>query len=132
MLNSLRHCIIRTMSTTPSASASSSSASQRAFSATSAQFATGGSSSSNFSKAAAERQLKPSEVDFMRLIEKRNLERVTKLRLQRKRNIWTGLTIGATVISIYLYSMLAVKQERFLDDFNEPQKVSAEDAAAAN
>lgn len=68
----------------------------------------------------------------MRLIEKRNLERVTKLRLQRKRNIWTGLTIGATVISIYLYSMLAVKQERFLDDFNEPQKVSAEDAAAAN
>lgn len=80
----------------------------------------------NFSKAAAERQLKPSELDFMKLIEQRNLQRVTKLRLQRKRNTWTGLIIGATVISIYAYSMLAVKQERFLDDFNEPEKVSAE------
>lgn len=72
----------------------------------------------------AERQLKPTEVDFMKLIEQRNLLRVTKLRQLRKRNTWTGVAIGGTVIGIYLYSMLAVKQERFLDDFNEPQKVS--------
>lgn len=84
------------------------------------------SANSNITKAGAERKLKPSEVDFMKLIERQNLQRVTKLRLQRKRNTWTGLIIGGTVISIYLYSMLAVKQERFLDDFNEPQKVSAE------
>lgn len=109
MLSSLRHCI-RTMSTGPSSTPTP------AF---------------NISKTAGvERQLKPSEVDFMRLIEKQNVQRVTKLRLQRKRNVYTGLIIGGTVISIYLYSMLAVKQERFLDDFNEPQKVSAEDAAA--
>lgn len=80
----------------------------------------------NINRAAAERKLKPTEVDFMKLIEQRNLLRVTQLRLQRKRNTWTGLIIGATVISIYAYSMLAVKQERFLDDFNEPQKVSTE------
>lgn len=75
---------------------------------------------------AAERQLKQSELDFMKLVEKQNLQRVKKLRLQKTRNNWTGLVIGGTVVAIYLYSMLAVKQERFLDDFNEPQKVAAE------
>lgn len=72
------------------------------------------------------RKLKPSEVDFMKLIEKQNLQRVKKLQTIRKRNNITGISLGAFVISIYFYSMYAVKQERFLDDFNEPLKVSDE------
>lgn len=74
----------------------------------------------------AGRKFKQSELDFMKFIERQNLERVTKLKALRKKNVWTGLAIGGTVISIYLYSMLAIKQEKFLDDFNEPQKVSNE------
>lgn len=74
----------------------------------------------------AERKFKQSELDFMKFIERQNLERVTKLKALRKRNVWTGLVIGGTVLSIYLYSMLAIKQEKFLDDFNEPQKISTE------
>lgn len=73
-----------------------------------------------------ERKLKQSELDFMKVIERQNLQRVTKLKALRKRNTLTGLAVGGTVIGIYLYSMLAVKQEKFLDDFNEPQKVSVE------
>lgn len=76
--------------------------------------------------ASAERKLKQTELDFMKVIERQNLLRVSKLKALRKRNILTGLGVGATVLSIYLYSMLAVKQEKFLDDFNEPQKVAVE------
>ncbi|KAG4065302.1 hypothetical protein HA402_012744 [Bradysia odoriphaga] len=72
------------------------------------------------------RKLKPSEVDFMKLIEKENLQRVQKLQNLRRRNNLTGLILGGSVLSIYLYSMLSIKQEKFLDDFNEPLKVSNE------
>lgn len=72
------------------------------------------------------RKLKSSEVDFMKLIEKENLVRVQKLQSLRRRNNLTGIVLGGTVLSIYLYSMLAIKQEKFLDDFSEPVKVSNE------
>lgn len=72
------------------------------------------------------RKLKPSEVDFMKLIEKENINRVKKLQNLRRRNNLTGLILGGSVLSIYLYSMYAVKQEKFLDDFSEPVKISNE------
>ncbi len=62
----------------------------------------------------------------MKLIEKENLSRVQKLQGLRRRNNLTGLVLGGTVLGIYLYSMLAVKQEKFLDDFSEPVKISNE------
>ncbi|KAJ6647599.1 Cytochrome c oxidase assembly factor 3, mitochondrial, partial [Pseudolycoriella hygida] len=72
------------------------------------------------------RKLKPAEADFMKLIEKENLIRVQKLQSLRKRNNLTGIILGGSVLSIYFYSMFAVKQEKFLDDFSEPVKVSNE------
>lgn len=72
------------------------------------------------------RKLKPSEIDFMKLIEKENLKRVQKLQNIRRKNNLTGLVLGGMVLSIYAYSMYATKQEKFLDDFNEPVKVSNE------
>lgn len=69
------------------------------------------------------RKLKKTEIDFMRLIEQQNLQRVQKLQRQRRNNKLTGFILGGTVFGIYLYSMLSVKQERFLDDFEEPLKV---------
>lgn len=70
--------------------------------------------------------LKKAELDYMKIIEQKNLERVKKLELIRKRNRLTGAAIGVSVFSIYLYSMYAVKQETFLDDFNEPAKILKE------
>ena len=49
-------------------------------------------------------------------MERQNLERVAKLKSLRKRNIFTGLALMTGVLSIYAYSMLAVKQEKFLDE----------------
>lgn len=72
------------------------------------------------------RKLKPSEVDFMKLIEKENLHRVQKLQSLRRRNNLTGIVLGGSVLSIYLYSMFSIKQEKFLDDFSEPVKISNE------
>lgn len=74
----------------------------------------------------AGRTLKQSEIDFMKILEKRNLERATKLRRQKTLNNRVGLAIGGTVLGIYLYTILAVKQEKFLDDFTEPTKISNE------
>uniref|UniRef100_A0A182M861 rRNA adenine N(6)-methyltransferase n=1 Tax=Anopheles culicifacies TaxID=139723 RepID=A0A182M861_9DIPT len=75
------------------------------------------------------RTLKKTEVDFMRLIEQQNLQRVQKLQRQRRNNKLTGIALGGTVLGIYLYSMFSVKQEKFLDDFEEPVKLEVENKA---
>ncbi|XP_026733344.1 cytochrome c oxidase assembly factor 3, mitochondrial [Trichoplusia ni] len=67
--------------------------------------------------------LKQAEISYMKLIEEKNRERVLRLQQIAKRNRITGCAIGAGVVSVYLYSIFAVKQETFLDDFNEPVKV---------
>ncbi|XP_022117704.1 cytochrome c oxidase assembly factor 3, mitochondrial [Pieris rapae] len=67
--------------------------------------------------------LKKAELDYMKIIEQKNRERVQKLQQLGRRNRMTGFSIGAGVLGIYLYSIFAVKQETFLDDFEEPAKV---------
>lgn len=67
-------------------------------------------------------KLKSSELEYIREIERQNLERVAKLKRIRRNNIITGSLLGVGVLAIYGYSMYAVKQETFLDDFEEPQK----------
>lgn len=63
--------------------------------------------------------------DYMKLVEDQNFRRVERLKRLRRNNLITGLTLGAGVLSIYAYSMLAVKQETFLDDFDEPKKLES-------
>lgn len=70
------------------------------------------------------RKLNLVEQEFMHLIEKKNLERVNNLQRMRRNNRITGLLLGAGVLGIYGYSIYAVSQERFLDDFEEPEKTS--------
>lgn len=67
-------------------------------------------------------QLKRSELEYIKEIERQNLERVAKLKRIRRNNLITGSLLGVGVLAIYGYSMFAVKQETFLDDFEEPQK----------
>lgn len=68
-------------------------------------------------------ELTPAQLNFMKLMEAENLERVTKLQRTCRRNTWTGWGLTGIVFGIYAYSIYAVKQERFLDDFDEPEKV---------
>lgn len=60
------------------------------------------------------------QLSYMKFVEKENIERAQKLKKLRRKNIFTALGLGAAVIGIYAYSILAVKQETFLDDFDEP------------
>lgn len=69
--------------------------------------------------------LKEAQITYMKFIEQKNLERVQNLKIIRRKNWITGSIIGAGVIGIYFYSMFAIKQESFLDDFNEPEITKA-------
>lgn len=68
--------------------------------------------------------LKKSQLEFMKIIEQQNLVRVEKLQRTRRNNLITAGILGASVLGIYAFSMLSVHQEDFLDDFEEPKKVS--------
>lgn len=59
-------------------------------------------------------------VDYMKIVEKENLKRVQELRKIRQRNVRTGLILGGGVLGIYFYTIFSVRQEKFLDDFDEP------------
>ena len=63
-------------------------------------------------------------IDYMKIVEKENLRRVQELRRIRQRNIRTGLMLGAGVFGIYMYTIFSVRQEKFLDDFDEPATTS--------
>lgn len=68
-------------------------------------------------------KLRQVDLDFIKQIEKQNLERVQKLKRIRRNNIITGCLFGVGVLSIYGYTIWAVRQESFLDDFDEPAKI---------
>jgi ABC-type anion transport system duplicated permease subunit len=54
---------------------------------------------------------------YFQKIDAQNQKRLEEQRKKKKIGRITGLTLGAIVLGIYFYSMFAVKQETFLDDF---------------
>lgn len=64
------------------------------------------------------------EKEYMQRLQRQNIERIQKLNLTRRKNRIVGTVLGLGVISIYSYTIWAIKQESFLDDFNEPEKVN--------
>ncbi|XP_030372101.1 cytochrome c oxidase assembly factor 3, mitochondrial [Scaptodrosophila lebanonensis] len=69
-------------------------------------------------------KLGKSQLEFMKLIEEQNLDRVQKLKRVRRNNLLTAGALGFSVLAIYGYSIFSVQQEKFLDDFDEPKKVN--------
>lgn len=67
-------------------------------------------------------RLNESDKEFIRRLQEQNLERVAKLKRVRRNNLLTAGFLGLGIIGIYSYTIYAVKQETFLDDFNEPEK----------
>lgn len=64
-------------------------------------------------------KLSQAQLDYMKILEKQNIERVAKLKRLRRNNLITGVALLGGVISIYAYSILSVKQEKFLDELDE-------------
>ncbi|KAK7067124.1 Cytochrome c oxidase assembly factor 3, mitochondrial, partial [Halocaridina rubra] len=61
-------------------------------------------------------KLTQAQLDYMKIVEKQNAERVRKLLVLKKKNIATGIAIGCVAVGIYGYTMYAMKQESFLDE----------------
>ena len=64
-------------------------------------------------------KLTQAQLDYMKILEKQNIDRVAKLKRLRRNNILTGIALLGGVFSIYSYSILAVKQEKFLDELED-------------
>lgn len=71
----------------------------------------------------ADKKLTPTDLINIQRIEEVNKKRVSRLLLVRKRNIFTAFSLAAFVGGVYYYTIRTMKQEEFLDDFNEPEKV---------
>ncbi|XP_042873608.1 cytochrome c oxidase assembly factor 3, mitochondrial-like [Penaeus japonicus] len=61
-------------------------------------------------------KLSQAQIDYMKIVENQNVQRVQKLALQRRNNIAVGCLLGVGVLGIYTYSIYSVKQEKFLDE----------------
>jgi len=68
-------------------------------------------------------KLKSTDVIYMKRLEEQNFQRARKVQAYRKANKRIAITLGLGVIGIYAYTIYSVKQEKFLDDFEEPKKV---------
>lgn len=68
-------------------------------------------------------RLKYTDLVYMQQAEHIAIQRALKYRATRNRCAVAGLSLGALAIGIYVYTIRAVKQETFLDDLNEPEKI---------
>jgi len=68
-------------------------------------------------------KLKSTDVIYMRRLEQQNLERARSVQVYRKRNRISGGVLSLLAVGIYVYTMYSVKQEKFLDDFEVPEKI---------
>jgi len=72
--------------------------------------------------------MKDGEIDKrllqqIKFVERQNLLRANRLNRMRKNARYMGSLLGGIVLSIYGYSIYSIKQETFLDDFEEPKVV---------
>ncbi|KAL0117962.1 hypothetical protein PUN28_008974 [Cardiocondyla obscurior] len=67
-------------------------------------------------------KLKSTDVIYMKRLEEQNLQRAKVVQKYRKANNRTAITLALGVIGIYAYTIYSVKQEKFLDDFEMPEK----------
>ncbi len=70
---------------------------------------------------ATKRSLSQIEQLYMNKIKERNDERYLKEKQVRLHYRVTGSLLVLFVLSVYLYTMFAIKQEKFLDDFDMPE-----------
>jgi hypothetical protein len=70
--------------------------------------------------------LDPSELSeveqiYIKRFEERHMRNVERRQRERRRARIIGLSFGALVIGIYIYTIKRVRQETFLDDFSIPE-----------
>jgi hypothetical protein len=68
-------------------------------------------------------KLRSTDVIYMKRLEQQNLQRAISVQAYRKRNRISGVLLSLGAIGIYVYTMYSVRQEKFLDDFEMPEKI---------
>lgn len=66
-------------------------------------------------------QLSETEQIYIKRFEERHMRNVERRQRERRRGRIIGLSFGALVIAIYVYTIMRVRQETFLDDFTVPE-----------
>jgi len=66
-------------------------------------------------------ELSETEQIYIKRFEERHMRNVERRQRERRRGRIIGLSFGALVIAIYIYTIKRVRQETFLDDFNVPE-----------
>jgi hypothetical protein len=66
-------------------------------------------------------KLSPIQQMYIRKLSEINSERYARERKLKKHKRIIGVILCAFVLSVYFYTMLAIKQEKFLDDFDVPE-----------
>jgi hypothetical protein len=62
-------------------------------------------------------------MDFVRKAERQNRVRATKHKFYRRKDWMIASFCFSLVVAIYAYTMLAIQQEKFLDDFDFPEDI---------
>jgi hypothetical protein len=65
--------------------------------------------------------LSEAEQIYIKRFEERHMRNVDRRQRERRRGRIIGLSFGALVIAIYVYTIVRVRQETFLDDFAIPE-----------
>ncbi|CAF2456452.1 unnamed protein product [Rotaria sp. Silwood2] len=66
-------------------------------------------------------ELSEAEQIYIKRFEERHMRNVERRTRERRRARIIGLSFGALVIAIYIYTIKRVRQETFLDDFEVPE-----------
>ena len=81
------------------------------------------SEKSSFSFQPLIKKLGKINMDFVRKAEKRNKQRATMHRFFRRKDWMIAGTCFGIVVGIYSYTIFAIQQEKFLDDFEMPEEI---------
>ncbi|XP_032672352.1 cytochrome c oxidase assembly factor 3, mitochondrial [Odontomachus brunneus] len=67
-------------------------------------------------------RFKSTDVVYMKRLEKENLKRAKRVQGYRIANNRMGISLALGALGIYTYTIYTFKQEKFLDDFEKPEK----------
>lgn len=77
-------------------------------------------------------KLRPTDLIYMKRVQEQCFQRAQRVKIWRKKNNITATCLFAVVVGVYTYTIYAVKQEKFLDDLNEPEKIIESPAQSKN
>jgi len=63
-------------------------------------------------------KLTEAQLNYMKIIENQNMERVKRLAKMKTNNKLTAASLVFSILGIYGYTIFATKQEKFLDEID--------------